>query len=880
MKILELRVMSGPNYWSIQRHKLIVMLLDLEEMESKPTNTLPGFHQRLEKLIPTLSNHLCTDNVAGGFLNRVKCGTWMGHVIEHIALEIQSLADMDTCFGRTVETDKKGIYHIVFSYEEARAGKYAAKAAVKIAEALIEGQEYNVQADIDKLKQIAQEEHVGPSTYSIVKEAMDRDIPIIRLDDKSLMQLGFGARQKRIQATITSNTSVIAVDLAGDKEATKKILESANVPVPKGEIIYDEDDLESAIEYVGYPVAIKPVDGNHGKGATTEINNLEEAVKAFRAAKKFSNRVICESSISGYDYRALVINNKFTAAARRTPAAVTGDGIHTISELVDIENNDAKRGQGHQKVLTLITVDDATIDYLSKKGLTLETVLPAGEQCWLKPTANLSTGGTATDVTELVHPANVSLFERISRVIDLDICGIDIIAPDLSVPIKDNKGAVIEVNAAPGFRMHLEPTNGTPRNVAAPVLDMLFPNSADSTIPIIAISGTNGKTTTTRLIAHFAKKVGHKVGYTTTDGIYLKDELVVTGDCSGPASAQFVLKNSSVDFAVLECARGGILRAGLGFPFCHTAIITNVAEDHLGLNGIDTIEKLARVKSVVAESVLPEGYAILNADDDLVYAMKDRVKSKVALFSMYENNIRIKRHCAAGGIAALYSHNYVVIMQGTKKIKIEKVGNIPVTFGGKAEFNIANVLGATLAAYVNHFNLDDIRAGLQSFIPSAEATPGRMNMFYFNNFTVMVDYAHNPHGMNAIGKYVKSVQASCKIGIIAGVGDRRDSDLMNVGEEAAKVFDEIIIKLDEDLRGRTADEIFGLVTAGIKRHDAAKKITLNPSECDAVEKAISAAEPGAFITVLTDNISKVISCVREMQKGEQIKDRERQAVVG
>ena len=869
MRIADIKIMSGPNYWSIQRHKLIVMLLDLEELESLPTNAITGFYERLVALIPSLSSHLCTEGVAGGFLNRVKEGTWMGHVVEHIALEIQSLAGMDTCFGRTVETDKKGLYHIVFSHEEARAGKYAAKAAVRIAEFLIKGENYDLESDIKTLKQIAVEEHVGPSTYSIVKEAINRDIPILRLDGKSLMQLGYGAKQKRIQATIASTTSLIAVELAGDKEATKKILESADVPVPKGEIIYDEDELKDAIEYVGYPVAIKPVDGNHGKGATTDIKSFEEAVKAMNAAKQFSKRVICESSISGFDFRALVINKKFIAAAMRTPASVTGDGIHTIQQLIEIENSDPKRGQGHQNVLTFIKVDEATIDYLTKKGLTLETILPAGEECWLKPTANLSTGGTATDVTELVHPANISLFERIARVIDLDICGIDIIAESLSTPVKENGGAVIEVNAAPGFRMHLEPNKGTPRNVAAPVLDMLFPNAAESTIPIVAVSGTNGKTTTTRLIAHMAKKVGYKVGYTVTDGIYIKDEQVVKGDCSGPASAQFVLKDSAVEFAVLECARGGILRAGLGFPYCHAAVITNVAEDHLGLNGIDTIEKLARVKSVVAESVLPGGYAILNADDDLVYAMKDKVKSKVALFSMYENNIRIKRHCAQGGLAAICSHNYIVLMQGSKRIRIEKVGNIPITFGGKAEFNIANVLGATLAAYVSNFNLDDIRSGLQSFIPSAEVTPGRMNMFQFSQFTVMVDYAHNPHGMNAIGRFVRSVDASCKIGIIAGVGDRRDSDLMNVGEEAAKVFDEIIIKLDEDLRGRTADEIFSLVTAGIRRHDAHKKITLNTSECEAVENAINHAEPGAFITVLTDNISKVLNCVKQLQEKEK-----------
>ncbi|HSU50344.1 MAG TPA: cyanophycin synthetase, partial [Segetibacter sp.] len=755
------------------------------------------------------------------------------------------------------------------SYEEQRVATYAAEAAVRIAEALAKGDTYNIEADIENLKKIAEEEFPGPSTYSVIREAARRNIPCIHLNNQSIVQLGFGANQKRVQATIASTTGCIAVELAGDKEATIKILRSANVPVPRGESVSSEDELKAVVEKVGFPLAIKPADGNQGKGATTEINTLKDAIKAMKAAKKFSDRVICESSITGYDFRALVINYKFVAAAMRTPAAVIGDGKSTINELIEIENKNPKRGNGHSNVLTTIIADDATKHVLAKKGYTLDTILPKDEECWLKPTANLSTGGTAMDVTDIVHSENIALFERIARVIGLDICGIDIIATNLSLPIKETGGVILEVNAAPGFRMHLDPTQGKPRNVAAPVLDMLFPHHDQGTIPIVAVTGTNGKTTTTRLIAHMAKKVGYQVGYTTTDGIYIKDEQVEKGDCSGPASAETVLKDSAVQFAVLECARGGILRAGLGFPFCHAAVITNVAEDHLGLHGIDTIEKLARVKSVVAETVLPTGYAILNADDDLVYAMKDKVKSKVALFSMYENNLRVTRHCEEGGLAAIYSHNYIVVMQGSKKIRIEKVENVPITFSGKAPFNIANVLGATLAAYVSNFNLDDIRAGLQTFFPSPELTPGRLNMFYFQKFTVMIDYAHNPHGINAIGKFIKSVNASRNIGIISGVGDRRDADLMDVGEEAAKIFDEIIVKLDEDLRGRSAEEIFTLVVAGIKRYDPLKKITLYSNECEAVEKTLKNATSGVFITILTDNITKVLHCVKELQKAEQ-----------
>jgi cyanophycin synthetase len=874
MKILEVKVMAGPNYWSITRHNLIVMLLDLQEMESRPTNTIDGFHERLKALLPSLYEHRCAEGVLGGFFNRVKAGTWVGHVVEHIAVEIQTLAGMDTGFGRTVETDQRGVYHVVFSYRTARAGKFAAKAAVRIAEALTKGEAYDLAADIKKLKGIWDQDHFGPSTYSIVKEAVERKIPFIRLDDDSLVQLGLGANQKRIEATLASTTSNIAVDIAGDKERTKKMLDGAAIPVPKGDIVCDENELRDTIESIGYPLAIKPVDGNHGKGATTNINNYEDAVQAMKLAQHYSERVICERFITGHDFRALVINYKFVAAAKRTPASVTGDGVHTIRDLINVVNSDPKRGQGHQNVLTCIKIDVSTIELLEKKGYNLATVLPAGEECALKSTANLSTGGTATDVTDLVHPSNVFLFEQIARVIGLDICGIDIIASDLATPIKTNGGAVLEVNAAPGFRMHLEPTHGTPRNVAAPVLDMLFPEGGKpASIPIVAVTGTNGKTTTTRLISHIAKYAGLNVGYTTTDGVYINNQQIVKGDCSGPASAQVVLKDSSVDFAVLECARGGILRAGLGFPYCHTAVITNVAEDHLGLNGIDTIEKLARVKSVVAETVLPQGYAILNADDDLVYAMKDVVQSKVALFSIYENSLRVKRHCQMGGVAAVLSNSgYVLIVHGSKKIKIDKIANVPITFGGKAEFNIANVLGATLAAYVSNFNLDDIRQGLQSFIPSPEATPGRMNMFEFNDFTVMVDYAHNAHGVNAIGKFVKSVQSPMKLGIVAGVGDRRDIDLISLGEEASKVFDEIIIRLDKDLRGRPGDEIINLVSTGIKNIDPNKMISVHESECEAVEFSVNNAVRGSFITVLTEDIATVIDCVKDLRQKEGAKN--------
>ncbi len=868
MKILDIKVMKGPNYWSNKRHKLIVMRLDLEDMEQKPTNKIPGFGERLQKMFPTMMEHRCSEGVEGGFFSRVKDGTWMGHVIEHIALEVQTLAGMDCGFGRTRETSTKGVYHVVFSYFEENAGIFAAKSAVRIAEALIAGNEYDLAKDIQELREIREKERLGPSTGSIVDEAVKRKIPWIRLNKHSLVQLGYGKNQRRIQATVASTTSNIAVEIACDKEDTKNLLDAAQIPVPKGYVVYDEEDLKNTIDKISYPVITKPLDGNHGKGVTTNLRNWDDAVRGMNAAKKFGRAVICEKYITGRDHRVLVINYKFVAAALRTPAAVIGDGKSSIQQLIDKVNSDPRRGYGHEKVLTAIKVDDQTENILVKLGYTLETVLKKDEELWLKPTANLSTGGTATDVTDLVHPTNVFMCERIARIIGLDICGIDIMADDLTNPITENGGAILEVNAAPGFRMHLDPTEGIGRNVAEPVIDMLYPPGVSARIPIIAISGTNGKTTTTRLIAHIVKQMGIKVGFTTTEGVYIQNQMMMQGDCTGPVSAEFVLKDPTVEFAVLESARGGILRAGLGFHNCDMAVVTNIAPDHLGLQGIDTLEQLARAKAVVAKSVFPEGYVILNADDDLVYKMREEVDCKVALFSMDENNPRIKEHAANHGISCVYENGYFTILKGSWKIRVDKVTNAPITFGGKAEFNIQNALGAILAAYLRDFKIEDIKLALETFVPSPAQTPGRMNIFNFKNFTVMADYAHNAHGMRAIGKFVSKVDATMKVGVIAGVGDRRDEDTIELAEEAAKVFDEIVIRQDRHLRGRTEEAIIALLKKGIQNVDPNKKITIIKKESEAIEYAIRNAVKGSFIVVINDVVLAALDQLQKLKEEE------------
>lgn len=868
MKILEINAMRGPNYWSVRRHKLIVMRLDLEELEERPTNKIPGFLDRLKELLPSLYEHRCSEGYAGGFYHRIEEGTWMGHVIEHIALEIQTLAGMDVGFGRTRETGTPGQYHVVFAYLEEEVGRYAARAAVRIAQALVDGEKYDLAPDIQDMRELRERNRLGPSTDSIVQEAISRDIPWIRLNKYSLCQLGYGANQKRIQATVTSQTSSIAVEIACDKEDTKTLLEAAEVPVPRGEIIKTEAGLKDAVSYVKYPLVIKPINGNHGRGITVNINSWEEALTAFEAAKRVSNSVIVERFVTGEDYRLLVIDYKLVAAAKRTPARVTGDGKHSIKELVDIVNSDPRRGYGHEKVLTQIDFNDLTLNIIKAKGYTLETVLPEGEILNLKDTANLSTGGTAEDVLDAVHPYNVFMAERIARLIGLDICGIDIMTNNISQPLKDTGGAVLEVNAAPGFRMHLAPTEGLPRNVAANVVDMLFPPGATARIPIVAVTGTNGKTTTTRLIAHMVKMMGFRVGFTTTDGVYVQNHLMMSGDCTGPTSAEFVLKDPTVNFAVLECARGGILRAGLGFHTCDMAIVTNVAADHLGLKGINTVEQMAKVKGVVVESVRPEGFAILNADDDNVYNMRNNVQSKVALFSMDENNLRIREHSKNGGISALYENGFITICKGEWKIRVAKAVNIPLTYGGRAGFMIQNILPAVLVGFLNNFKIEDISSALESFIPSPSTTPGRLNWFNFRNFDVVLDYAHNPAGLRALQHFINKIDNKTKVGIIAGIGDRRDEDNMEIGRICAEMFDELIIRQDKHLRGKKDHEIIDLLLSGIHQHDPEKKVTIIPKESEAIRYAIEHAKKDSLIVICSDVVTEALNLVQQFKEEE------------
>ena len=863
MKIDKIQALRGPNIWSVQRKKLIQMRLDLEEMEQFPTNKIEGFRERIEAMFPTMIEHRCSEGTRGGFFSRIERGTWMGHVIEHIALEIQTLAGMETGFGRTRETKTPGIYNVVFSYTEENVGLFAAESAVAIAEALIAGTPYDLEADIQKMREIRERVRLGPSTGSIVEEAVARDIPWIRLGTNSLVQLGYGINQMRFQATITCKTSSIAVDIACNKEQTKKMLDAASIPVANGGICVDEEDLDDIIKKIGYPIVIKPLDGNHGKGASINVKNREDAVSGLAYAKKYSHRVIVEKFITGYDFRVLVIDNKLVAAAKREPAHVKGDGKHTIQQLIEETDKDPRRGYGHENVLTEIDVDRDTLDLLEKLNYTLETVPKKDEIVYLKSTANLSTGGTSIDVTDMMHPENIFLCERISRVIGLDVCGVDIMAENLTQPLKENGGCILEVNAAPGFRMHLAPSEGLPRNVAAPVIDMLYPPGKPSRIPIIAITGTNGKTTTTRLLAHIVKNNGYTVGFTTSDGIYVQNHMMEKGDTTGPLSAEYILKDPTVEFAVLETARGGILRSGLGFSRCDIGIITNIQEDHLGISDIHTLDDLARVKSTVVKSIKKDGWAILNAEDEQCLKIANELSCNIAYFSMDENNPKAKQFSKEGKIVAVYENGYITIKKGEWKIRVEKATHVPLTMGGKAKFMIANVLAATLASYLQGFKTEDISLSLQTFIPSAAQTPGRMNIFEFKKFKVLIDFAHNPAGYKGVEDYLSSVVATKKIGIIAGVGDRRDEDIKECASIAARMFDHIIIRQEKHLRGRTEEEIIGLIMEGIAESGRTVTHEIIKKEVEAIKHAIDNAEDGSFITALSDVVTNAIEIVQE-----------------
>ncbi len=877
LTILEKHVYRGPNFWSYR--PCIRLLVDLGSLEQFPSNTIDGFTDRLIELLPGLREHSCSREHAGGLVERLREGTWAGHIAEHIALELQHYAGAEVYRGKTRGAGDPGRYHVIFGYRDEQVALRAGEFAVDIVNHLVAPEEKKLEfgEGIKDLIHTAQRVAFGPSTQAIIDEAESRDIPYLRLDEHSLVQLGHGLHQKRIRATITSQTSWLGVDIARDKRLTSQLLSSAGLPVPDSRLVWSEDEAAAAAQRIGYPVVVKPADGNHGRGVTVGIADDHGARKAYESARSEASNggVIVESFVTGKDYRVVVIGGSMAAIAERVPAHVVGDGVHTIEELVSETNRDPRRGIGHEKVLTQIELDDSALETIGDQGYQPGDVPLEGENVKIHLTANLSTGGTSIDRTAEAHPENVEIAEEAARVVGLDVAGVDFVAPDITLPVRETGGAIVEVNAGPGFRMHTHPTEGDLQYVAKPLVDLLFPPGSPSRIPIIAVTGTNGKTTTVRIISHILRGTGRKVGLTSTDGIMVDERLVIRGDASGPRSAQRVLQNPSVDFAVFEVARGGLLREGLGYQRHDVGVVLNVAGDHLGRHGIDTLEDLAYLKQVVVEAVPRGGYSVLNADDPLVVKMERASVGEVIWFSMDPDNEMVASHVRRDGWALVLEETdrgeTIVIKRGPRTIPLAQVRRIPATFGGRARMNVANALAASAAAHAAGIHLHDIRQGLLSFAPSYALAPGRLNLVVVGGVTVVVDYAHNPAGLRALGDFIENladpsrprdIVVHRRIGVIAMPGDRRDEDMREMGEVAARHFDRVIVREDQNLRGRAPGEAAELVMSGVEAKIRAgegrtRTVEVVPDEIDAVRKALGQAHEGDIVVLCVDRLEEV-----------------------
>lgn len=884
MRIESTNVFVGPSMYA--RFPVIRHVLDLGELEAWPTRRLgETFIEPLLNFLPGLHEHGCSYREPGGFVRRLREdeGTWLGHVMEHVAIELQNVAGSDVTYGRTRSIDgRPGFYNMVFQYKDATVGREASELALQLIHSLLPPEikpkdapepDWDFAEERDRFIRFAQRREFGPSTASLVKAAEERDIPWLRLNQYSLVQFGQGRYQQRIQATTTGRTGNIAVELAGDKEETNGILRDLGLPVPRQALVRRKRDAVRVARRIGYPVVLKPVDGNHGRGVAINLRSDEEVEAGFDKASEHSRQVIVESYIEGFDHRLLVVNGELVAAAKRVPGHVVGDGQNTIRALVDKTNEDPRRGVGHEKVLTRLEFDHQAERLLQKLGYTPETVPAEGEVVYLRSTANLSTGGTAIDVTDVIHPDNREMAIRTINAIGLDIGGVDFLTNDITESYRDAGGGICEVNAGPGFRMHVAPSEGTPRDVAGPVIDMLFPPDTPSRIPIAAITGTNGKTTTSRMLGHILKMDGYTVGMTSTDGVYIDGKLSVSGDMTGPVSAHMILRDPSVDAAVMETARGGMLRSGLGFQTCNVACCLNVTADHLGLRGIDTLEQLAEVKRVPVE--IATDAAVLNADDPYCLQMADYTDAeKVSYVTMNSAHPLVKQHIRAGGQAFVLEQgmngHMISIYDNEVHTPLVWTHLIPATVEGRALHNVQNAMFAAALAYNMNVSLEHIRQGLRTFDSTYFQAPGRMNIYDEHPFRVILDYAHNPAAVKAMCGLADRFDATGrKIVVLAAPGDRRDEDIQEIATLAAGHFDHFICRCDDNRRGRDEREVAimqqnTLMAAGI----GDDRIEVIPDEQEATHRALEMAEPGDLIMIFGDNIKRTWKQIIYFNSGE------------
>lgn len=810
-EIKELRALRGPNRYT--KYPAIFMVLNIHEYEELPSDKIPGFTERLVALLPSLQEHGCSIGEAGGFIQRLNRGTWMGHIIEHVAIELQCLSGMEVSYGKTFSTSQDSVYLVVFRYLVESVGLKAAKEAIALVEAVANGQSFDIQKTLAELMELREDDRLGTSTMSIVEEAESRKIPCLRLNHDNYVQLGYGAQQKRIQATMTCNTSAIAVEIADEKTRTKDLLKSVGIPVPLGIVTSIEKEALDFFDQQQAALVVKPEVGNHGRAVSINIRDKVKLLEAFKEAQGLHDEVIIEEFIEGKDFRLLVIDGKFVAAAQREPAHVIGDGKSTIAELINEVNLDPRRGFGHENILTNLDLDESTKRFLAKDGLSLDSKLKQGEKIYLKSTANLSQGGTATNLTDTVSPSIRLIAERIVKTIGLDCCGIDVIAHDLSLPLKESGLKVIEVNAAPGLRMHLEPTLGQKQNVAKPIVDMLFPDGY-TPVPVIAVTGTNGKTTTCKLIAHSLKYSGKIVGLASTTGVEIDGNAILDGDYSGPSGARIVLSDSNVDHAVIEAARGGIVRRGLGVKELNIGVLLNIGHDHLGRDWIETQEDLSLVKSTVIETVCEGGHSILNADDPVVMSLIARASGTIILFSLDPNNSALKKHLDNGGIVITQADEQLLIRTKDLDIIVCRIDEIPITVGGIVDFNISNVMAAVGALYGLGLSIEQIRNGIKTFYPSVNQNPGRLNIFDFDRFKLIVDFGHNSDSARAFAQLLSKFKNNRKVGLCHGSGSRTDEQIIDYGRTLATVYDHIILS-EFDPRNRPLLETTELVKKGL-----------------------------------------------------------------
>jgi cyanophycin synthetase len=880
MQILETRVYRGPNLYALW--PMIRLRVDLGELENYPTTKLPGFADRLLELIPTLAEHTCGLGVPGGFVRRMREeeGTWLGHVMEHIAIELQCLAGTWVTFGKTRSDGlPTGQYHVIYSYVEEPVGLTAGRLALRLIRHLLPPEReahdpspFDWKKELESFIRMAQRRSLGPSTRSLVQAAENRGVPWMRLDEGSLVQLGYGKYQRRIRATVTSETRNIAVEIAGDKRLTRKILDDLGLPVPRQAEVYDADEAVAEAERLGYPVVVKPLDSNHGKSVAINLKTPEQVREAYEKAREIGSGVIVESFLQGNDYRILVVNGKVIAVSQRVPGHVVGDGRHTIAELIDLVNSDPRRGVGHEKVLTRLVVDDQARRLLDEAGLTLDSVPPEGKVCYLRSTGNLSTGGTAIDKTDVIHYDVRVMAERAVKAIGLDVGGVDYMSPDISRSYKDVGGGIVEINAGPGFRMHVAPTEGQPRDVAGPVIDMLFPPGTPYQIPIAAITGTNGKTTTTRMVGHILKLAGYTVGMATTDGVYIDGVLTVRGDMTGPFSSQLVLRDPTIDAAVLESARGGIVRSGLGWRRCNVGAVLNVAADHLGLGGIHSVDELAEVKRIIVE--VAQDFCVLNADDERVARMAEHSPAKPIYVTMNCSNELVRKHVAQRGWALALEQGLdgprLVLYQGEDQIPLLSARQIPSTLEGKAVHNVQNAMFAAAIAAGLGVDVEDIRQGLRTFTTDFFQAPGRLNFYYEHPFRVLLDYAHNAHSMEAVARTVRELAVhGRRIGVIASPGDRRDEDVLALAAAAAPAFDLFVLKEDDDLRGRQPGEVGELLRKGLI-HAGCPAERILPgvhNEEEGVLKALRLARAGDLVAIFGDKLTRVWELITSFKPG-------------